>query len=136
MPKPIKTAKRHRLHEHVLAAALAYVVAALEAAPSEELRERLADWVENLTDYTVITATLDTNARHRPDARSLTFHAMVRLPAGVAGPKWFTLVSVRARDLLMPDGTPVDARADSRTLLLQHGIGVPDDARQLVPGGA
>lgn len=45
------------------------------------------------------------------------------------------LFSVRARDLLQHDGTPVDAKADARTLLLQLGYGVPDDTSTLDSDG-
>jgi hypothetical protein len=61
----------------------------------------------------------------RADPNTLTY--IVQLPSGVGG-GWTNLCRVHHSLLGLPDDEVI---AESRSLLWQHGVGLPDDAREL-----
>lgn len=122
---------RRRLHEHVLDAVLDLARQALNADPTPERREELAQWVENTAERVRIVARVDRNSRKRVDTRSLTLD--VYLDAVHPG---HLLCSVRVRDLLDAHGHRLDAPEAARDLLWQNGIGIPDDASSLTDPGS
>lgn len=122
---------RRRLHEHIHDALLACARRLLDEHPGDEaLREALAQWMETAHERVVVEAHVERTKRGRVDTRSLRLDVYLNTDVGPA-----PLCQVRARDLLTADGQPVDAKADARTLLLQLGHGIPDDARALTEGG-
>lgn len=121
MPDKTKPRPRRQLHEHITEALLASVSRILTEYPDPALRDELAEWMETAHERVEVEALVDRGKTGRIDTRSLRMDCYVVTSVGRA-----PLCSVRARDLITSDGTPVDAKTDARTLLLQLGIGIPD----------
>ncbi|GAA4983384.1 hypothetical protein WHI96_12130 [Pseudonocardia tropica] len=120
------------IEEHLIATAHRM----LAQVPEDEVRDALADYVSTAFERIVVTA----DVAGGPDTRTRpgTLRVIVLLrghPDGPSRNEAHELFRARARDLLQHDGTPVDAKADARTLLLQLGHGVPDDASTLDSDG-
>lgn len=114
---------RRRLSEHITDALSACAQRLLDQHPDDEaLRETLARWMETAHERIQVEAHVERTKSGRIDTRTLRLDVYLHTAEGPA-----PLCQVRARDLVLADGTPVDARADARLLLLQNGVGIPDD---------
>lgn len=119
---------KQRLADHITDALAASAGRILAAHPDRpELVDQLASWLQTAHQRIVIAPRVDRRSDGRIDTRSYTLGIYLDTTSGLA-----PLVDVRRRDLLIPDGVEhEDAQAECRTLLLQLGYGVPDDASQL-----
>lgn len=124
------------LTEHVLEALMASARRVLVDRPDAELREALAERLEAIVegrDRRKLYGRLDVKRgrRGRIDTRSLVVSVWL-VDHGNEDAEPEQVCRVRVADLVDADGRPIDARADARTLLLQNGIGVPDDPSALL----
>lgn len=116
-----------RLHEHISSAL--YASAGRVVAQHPQLADQVATWIETAHEKVRVVANVERRARGRIDTRALRLDCYLDTADGLA-----PLCTVRVRDLIDDDGQPIDARDTARTLLLQHGHGIPDDVRQLAEG--
>lgn len=126
--RPTPRHLRDLIDEHLTASAQRI----LGQVPDHAVQDALATFMETAHDRLLVEA--DVAGGEHTRTRPGTLRVRVYLRGHADGPNpgvAVELFSVRARDLLQDDGTPVDAKADARTLLLQLGYGVPDDASAL-----
>jgi hypothetical protein len=124
-----------RLHEHIenALAESARRVVAIGAREGLDLRERMAEWVETAHERIECELSIDGPGRRgRIDTRSLAVVVYLVASDPDNAVQRAHLLTVRARDLIKEDGSPVAASEDARTLLLQLGHGIPDSPAGLV----
>ncbi len=119
-----------RLADHITEALNA--MAARITTRHPDRAAELADWLETAHERLVVVAVVDQRRNGRIDTRSYRLDVYLTTEAGPA-----PLCSVRRRDLFIPPELEADdPQTEARTLLLQHGYGIPDDPGPLTDNPA